>query len=58
MRKELKERGIKNVKVVYSKETPLNVGGRTPGSISYVPPVVGLLLAEEVILDLTGRRQS
>ncbi len=57
MRKELKERGIKNVKVVYSKETPLNVSGRTPGSISYVPPVVGLLLAEEVILDLTGRRR-
>lgn len=54
MRRELKARGIAHVKVVYSKETPLDVGQRTPGSISFVPPVAGLILAGEVIKDLTA----
>ena len=54
MRRELKARGIRKVKVVWSKEKPVDAGGRTPGSISYVPPVVGLLLAGEVIRDLLG----
>lgn len=59
MRKELKERGIRKVKVVYSKETPsqsgvFENGKAVPGSISYVPSVMGLLLAGEVIRDLTG----
>ncbi len=60
MRRELKERGIEHLKVLYSKEKPLQTkgtspnGGRTPGSISFVPPVAGLLIAGEVIRDLLG----
>ena len=56
MRKELKDRGIKGVKVVYSKEIPVKpadsdeTGRRqTPGSLSFVPPVAGMILAGEVI---------
>lgn len=61
MRKELKVRGIKNVKVVYSKEEPQKpaespeTGKRQiPGSLSFVPPVAGLLLAGEVIRHIVG----
>lgn len=65
MRKELKSRGITRLKVLYSEETPIRTGGRTtredtgarravPGSISFVPPVAGLLIAGEVIRDLAG----
>ena len=61
MRKELKVRGIKNVKVVYSKEEPQTpaespeTGKRQiPGSLSFVPPVAGLLLAGEVIRHIAG----
>lgn len=53
MRKELKQRGITNLKVVYSKEEPIkHEEGRTPGSISFVPSVAGLIIASEVIKDL------
>lgn len=62
MRKELKKRGIKKLKVVYSKEKPLSpltdeeteVTNKrvTPGSTSFVPSVVGLIIAGEVIKDL------
>lgn len=60
MRHELKVRGIRNVKVVYSKEMPVRAqtgeeGARTPGSISYVPSVMGLLLAGEVIRELSQK---
>lgn len=61
MRKELKVRGIKNVKVVYSKEEPQKPAVSTetgkrqiPGSLSFVPPVAGLLLAGEVIRHIAG----
>ena len=65
MRKELKARGIRKLKVLYSKESPVDVSGKTteedsdvrrciPGSISFVPPVAGLLLAGEVVRELTG----
>ena len=61
MRKELKVRGNKNVKVVYSKEEPQKpaespeTGKRQiPGSLSFVPPVAGLLLAGEVIRHIAG----
>lgn len=56
MRRELKKCGVQNLKVVYSKEKPRSIDslGRLPGSISYVPAVAGLLLAGEVIKDLTG----
>lgn len=57
MRRELKKRGIKKLKVVYSKEQPIipNVEGeerRVPGSIAFVPSVVGLIIGGEVIKDL------
>lgn len=53
MRKELKLRGIEHLKVVYSKEEPIkHEGGRTPGSISFVPSVAGLIIAGEVIKDI------
>lgn len=57
MRYELKRRGIEHLKVVYSKEKPTvpkNDGGeRVPASISFVPSAAGLILAGEVICDLT-----
>ncbi len=53
MRRECKARGIKKLKVVYSKEEPISLGQRTPGSISFVPPAAGLALAAEVIKDLS-----
>ena len=63
MRKELKARGIRHLKVLYSKEMPVDVSDREteedagrsralPGSISFVPPVAGLLIAGEAIRDL------
>ena len=61
MRKELKVRGIRGVKVVYSKELPQKpaesqeTGKRQiPGSLSFVPPVAGLILAGEVIRHIAG----
>lgn len=67
MRKELKARGIKHLKVVYSKEIPLEPmedeafvsdekrsRRATPGSIAFVPSVAGLILAGEVLKDLAG----
>jgi len=51
MRKELKKRNIKNLKVVYSEEIPAQ-GNNPPTSISFVPPVAGLIIAGEVIKDL------
>lgn len=56
MRKELKNRDIKNLKVVYSKEQPI-IGDdinekRVPKSISFVPSVAGLIIAGEIIKDL------
>ena len=80
MRRELKKRGIKKLKVVYSQETPtrpiedMAISCSTncicppgaahkcterrdiPGSTAFVPSVVGLILAGEVIKDLTGKR--
>ena len=70
MRKELKDRGIKNVKVVYSKEQPIcpkvaleevdPVAKRrgTPGSTAFVPSVAGLIIASEVIKDLTNEARE
>lgn len=54
MRKELKNRGIKGVKVLWSEEEPIKQEGvRTPGSISFVPSVAGLMIAGEVVRDIT-----
>lgn len=70
MRTECRKRGIKKLKVVYSRELPLTplpgeeappAGRRqTPGSVAFVPSVVGLIIAGEVVKDLveqyTGKR--
>ena len=53
MRKKLKERGIKNLKVVYSDEPPRPVKN-VIGSAAFVPSVAGLILAGEVVKDLIG----
>lgn len=56
MRRELRLRGIKACKVVYSKEEPAAPpaadGRRVPASISFVPSAAGLVLAAEVVKDL------
>lgn len=66
MRRELKRRDIPHLKVLYSKEIPAkpaaspeeSAGRRqTPASISFVPPVAGLLIAGEVIRELAGANQ-
>ncbi len=64
MRRECKKRGIKSLKVVYSEEEAIphaenaeaeNSGKRyTPASVAFVPSVVGLIAAGEVIKDLIG----
>ena len=60
MRKELKNRNISKLKVVYSKEEPIKVeeleGKRILGSISFVPSVAGLIIAGEVIKDIIERK--
>lgn len=56
VRLALRKRGINHLKCVYSKEEPKGEGERSaPGSISFVPSVMGLILAGEVILDLSKR---
>ena len=52
MRKECKERGFLNVKVLYSKEEPVKTHTHAPGSISFVPSAAGLIIAGEIIKDL------
>ena len=53
IRTELRKRGINHLKVVFSDEPPINPSGeRTPGSISFVPSVVGLIIAGEIIKDI------
>ena len=58
LRHELRNRGIKKLKVVYSKEEPIKVNLKDekrraiPGSTSFVPSTMGLIIASEVIKDL------
>lgn len=64
MRHELKKRGVKDLKVVYSEETarkPFDIKTQektqkrqTPGSVAFVPAAAGLVLAGEVVLTLGG----
>ena len=82
MRRELKKRGVKKLKVVYSEEQPtrpgedMGISCRTncicppgakhkcterrdiPGSTAFVPSVAGLIIAGEVIKDLTGKNEK
>ena len=66
LRKKLRERGIPHLRVVYSEEPPISPQGETvamsdrrrratPGSVSFVPSVAGLILAGEVIRALVGK---
>lgn len=52
MRKKLKEMGISGVAALYSTEIPIKTGNPTPGSMSYVPPVAGLMISGYVIRNL------
>lgn len=70
MRKELRKRGLPSFKVLYSEEAPIKqqeeqsemlelekaatLKRQVPGSISFVPPVAGMIIAGEVIKDLIG----
>ncbi len=63
MRKELKDRRIKKLKVVYSTEQPIELKNKilngkkiTPGSVSFVPSVGGLIIASVVINDLLNKK--
>lgn len=68
MRAELRKRGIRKVKVLYSREKPIKpladngerkgtTDRHVPGSISFVPSVAGLMIAGEVIRDLLGKEK-
>ncbi len=63
MRRELKNRGIKHLKVVYSKEEPIKIEDysccseeldkkRVPGSLAFVPSCMGLIIASEIVKDI------
>ncbi len=62
MRGILKKRGVEHLKVVYSEEAPLKPAEsaeasskrQVPGSLSFVPPVAGLIMAGEIIRDLVN----
>ena len=59
VRTELKRRGIGSLKTVFSTEPPVHPRStveRAPGSISFVPSVVGLIIAGEVIKDITSKK--
>ncbi len=66
MRYELKRREIKKLKVLYSEEQPIKPlkkaensppGRNSPGSVSFVPSVAGLILAGEVVKELLNRKE-
>ena len=52
MRRELRNRGIEHVKVLFSTEPPIKTGTRTPGSVSFVPSIAGLMIAGEIVRNL------
>ena len=64
MRQQMKKHNVKHLKVVYSKEVPIvpeqtgeqkgTAGHPTPGSTAFAPSVAGLIIASEVVKDLTG----
>lgn len=68
MRRELRKRGIEHLKVVYSKEPPIEPENtepdgthqkrQTPGSCAFVPSVAGLIMAGEIIRDLCGIKRN
>ena len=68
MRSELKKRGVKSLKVLFSKENPLkplknqekngNLRKAVPGSTAFVPPSAGLIIASEVIRDILANAEE
>ena len=64
MKKDLKKRNIKHLKVLYSKEHPINTNDceinqnenkhKVKGSVSFMPPVAGLMIAGEVVKDIAN----
>ncbi len=63
MKKDLRKRNIEKLKVVYSKEQPINTNDcainqnekyKVKGSVSFVPSVAGLIIAGEVIKDIAN----
>ena len=63
MKKDLRKRNIEKLKVVYSKEIPINTNDhainqnkkyKVKGSVSFVPSIAGLIIAGEVIKDIAG----
>lgn len=58
MRKKIRDLGIKDVKVLYSTEEPIKTGPKTPGSMSYIPPLAGLMIGGYVIQDLIKRNMT
>ncbi len=65
MRYELKKRGIKKLKVVYSKEEPIKpfekleeMGRHIPASAVFVPATAGMIIAGEVVKDIIGGKQN
>ena len=64
MKKDLRKRNIEKLKVVYSKEHPINTNDcainkqntkyKVKGSVSFVPSVAGLIIAGEVVKDIVG----
>ena len=63
MKKDIRKRNIEKLKVVYSKENPINTNDhainqdkkyKVKGSVSFVPSVAGLIIAGEVIKDIAG----
>lgn len=60
MRRELKKRGVDSLKVVYSKEEPIKPSFAegeevVPGSVSFVPSVIGLIIAGEIVKELSAK---
>ena len=63
MSRECRRRGIRGVKVVYSREEPVQTaapaeGKPVPGSTAFVPAVAGMVLAGEVVKDIAFRRMG
>lgn len=65
MRYELKKRGIKKLKVIYSKEEPIKPkiteeanGRHIPASSSFVPAAAGLIIASEVVKDIINKNPT
>ena len=58
MRKKVRELGLQDVAALYSIEEPIKTGSKTPGSMSYIPPIAGLMIGEYVIQDLTKHNKK